>query len=193
MRQKTNESPEIDILTACLFAVLVGVELRRTMALFYSSLLLFADSAGYGQKQLRCSKRRCDASREGDGCAQEERGTAQVFKFRQGLGCSLFKACSRQYNAAVQERLVMGSRMTCESAAGMYVWSKRGGWAERLVTPNLQLLRLFCIVSMRINDMGQGNVPEVAATLGDNCAVNFCALSVVMDASPLPSWLWKLP
>lgn len=163
------------------------------MALIYS-LLLFADSAGYGQKQLRCSKRKCNASREGDdGCAQEERGTAQVFKFKQGLGCSLFKAYSRQYNAAVQERLVMGSRMTCESAAGMYVWSKRGGWAERLVTPNLQLLRLFCIVSVRINDMGHGNVPDVAATLGNNCAVHFCAVSVVMDAYPLQSWLWKLP
>jgi hypothetical protein len=138
-----------------LLAVLVEVELRRTMALFYS--LLFAGSrcsAGYGQKQLRCSKRKCDASREGDdGCTQEECGTAQVLSSRQGLKCSLFKACSR--STTQQERLVVGSRMTCESAAGIHVWSKRGGWAERLVTPNLQLLRLFGIVSVRINDRGQ--------------------------------------
>jgi hypothetical protein len=60
--------------------------------------------------------------------------------------------------------------MTCESAAGIHVWSKRGGWAERLVTPNLQLLGLFGIISVRIIDMGQEMYLEL---LRNNCAVNF--------------------
>lgn len=69
----------------------------------------------------------------------------------------------------------------------LHVWSKGGRRGRWLVTPNLQLLRLFCIVSVRINDMGQESVPDIAATLGNNCAVNFFAVFVVMDASTLRS------
>lgn len=93
---------------------------------------------------MRCSKRKCDASREGDdGCSQEVSGTAQVFKFNAGTRMQLVQSLQSPVQRSSAGTTYGGKQHDVWVGLPAYKWSRMRGAVRQAGNPTSQFHTCF--------------------------------------------------